>query len=45
MAVADAHVAVAASREPVGASPIEGAFIGAQVSSTMKARVKILNLD
>jgi len=45
VAVADAHVAVAASREPVGASPIEGAFVDAQVSSTMKACVKILNLD
>lgn len=41
LAVADLHVAVAASREPAGAAPIGGAFCGAGVSSTMEARVEI----
>jgi transglutaminase-like putative cysteine protease len=41
LAVADAHVAVAACREPHGATPIEGSFRGDDVSSTLDARVEI----
>jgi transglutaminase-like putative cysteine protease len=41
LAVADAHVAVAACREPHGATPIEGSFRGDGVSSTLDARVEI----
>jgi transglutaminase-like putative cysteine protease len=41
LAVADAHVAVAACREPHGATPIEGSFRGDDVSSTPDARVEI----
>jgi transglutaminase-like putative cysteine protease len=41
MAVADKHVAVAACREPAGAAPIEGAFIGTNVSSTKEVCLKI----
>ncbi len=41
MAVADTHVAVAACRQPEGAAPIEGAFIGTQVSSTMETCLEI----
>jgi transglutaminase-like putative cysteine protease len=40
-AVADAHVAVAACREPAGAAPIEGGFTGPQVSSTMEVSLEI----
>ena len=39
--VADLHVAVAASHEPAGAAPIQGAYFGESVPSTMEARVQI----
>ncbi len=39
--VADLHVAVAASYEPAGAAPIQGAFFGESVSSRMEVRVQI----
>ena len=39
--VADLHVAVAASHEPPGAAPIQGAFFGESVPSTMEARIQI----
>jgi len=39
--VADFHVAVAASYEPAGAAPIQGAFFGESVPSTMEARIQI----
>jgi transglutaminase-like putative cysteine protease len=39
--VADLHVAVAASHEPAGAAPIQGAYFGESVSSTMEAWVQI----
>jgi len=41
LAVADTHVAVAACREPGGATPISGAFGGAGVSSTMEVQLQI----
>jgi transglutaminase-like putative cysteine protease len=39
--VADLHVAVAASHEPSGAAPIQGAYFGESVPSTMEAWVQI----
>jgi transglutaminase-like putative cysteine protease len=39
--VSDLHVAVAASHEPAGAAPIQGAFYGESVPSTMEVRVQI----
>jgi transglutaminase-like putative cysteine protease len=39
--VADLHVVVAAAREPAGASPIQGAYFGESVPSTMQVRIQI----
>jgi transglutaminase-like putative cysteine protease len=39
--VTDLHVAVAASHEPAGAAPIQGAYFGESVPSTMQASVQI----
>jgi transglutaminase-like putative cysteine protease len=39
--VADHHVAGAASHEPAGAAPIQGAFFGESVTSTMGVQVQI----
>jgi transglutaminase-like putative cysteine protease len=39
--VTDLHVAVAASHEPAGAAPIQGAYFGESVPSTMEAWVQI----
>jgi transglutaminase-like putative cysteine protease len=39
--VTDLHVAVAASHEAAGAAPIQGAYFGETVSSTMEASVQI----
>lgn len=41
LAVADAHVALAASRDPIGATPISGGFGGAGVSSSMQVQLEI----
>ncbi len=41
IAVADSHVAVAACRDPAGATPISGSFGGAGVSSTMQVQLQI----
>jgi transglutaminase-like putative cysteine protease len=40
-AVADHHVAVAAAREPAGATPVEGTYFGESVPLTMQVRVQI----
>ena len=40
MAVNDEYVAVAACREPLGATPIEGGFGGAGATSTLEARIE-----
>ena len=39
--VTDLHVAVAASREPAGAAPIQGAYFGESVPSKMEAWLQI----
>jgi transglutaminase-like putative cysteine protease len=40
MAVADEYVAVAACREPLGATPIEGGFRGTGATSTLEAHIE-----
>jgi transglutaminase-like putative cysteine protease len=42
MAINDEYVAVAASREPLGATPIEGGFRGTGATSTLEAQVEFL---
>jgi transglutaminase-like putative cysteine protease len=39
--ITDHHVAVAASHESAGAAPIQGAYFGESVPSTMEALVQI----
>jgi transglutaminase-like putative cysteine protease len=41
LAVADQHVAVAACREPFGATPVEGTFRGTDATARMEAQVVI----
>jgi len=41
LAVADTHVPVAASREPISATPIAGSFGGPGISSTMEVKLEI----
>lgn len=41
LAVADAHVAVAAAAKPAGAAPLSGSFRGSKVESTMKTSLTI----
>jgi transglutaminase-like putative cysteine protease len=39
--VADEYIAVAASREPLGATPIEGGFRGTGATSTLEAHIEV----
>jgi transglutaminase-like putative cysteine protease len=41
LAVADRHIPTAASHAPEGASPIEGAFLGASVTSTLEHELRL----